>query len=231
MYFIIKQTSISNSKNSKKRYRIQVDSLFEQTGDFLFSQSEPKINFYFLKYIIISFFIVLVSFILFIFYSTDFKMDKIENHLYDFLINMFFVQIAVNTFLWYIIQPIFTEIVFKQFCYKVKRKIYDNSYLYLKGENNILIFKNGKLHCDKLPAFIYEADIFKKTTYSNSPFLTYKKLKNMTESEIEGHYENNFQYNKQQWFLKGELFIPPNEINKIKDIRNMIKIKNSVNNF
>lgn len=245
MYLIVKY-SISTSYSSKNKYRNKVDFLFEQTGCVLFKNTEPKINYFFLKYTLISILACFIIFLFWVLFSQDLNTDHIKNDLSGFLIGMLFAQIAINTFSWYIIQPTLTQIIIKQLCYTLKKPIYDGSYLYLNNDKiiiveennktsfykeNIFIYKNGKLHCERLPACISNVYIFKNKAYLNKSFLTLHKIKNMSEEELEEHYEYELKNNKRHWFIEGELFKNSENTNTDKEMREMIKLNKSITNF
>lgn len=244
MYFIVRFSILSKDKK-KNKHRHRVDFLFEQTGIALLKNTEPKINYFFLKYTLISIISSFIIFMLWILFTEDINTDYIKNDFVDFFIDMLFIQIAINTFAWYFLEPIIKEIIIKQLCYTLKKPIYNGSYLYLNNEKGIIennklsfcekdisIYKNGKLHCERLPACVFNVFIKKNKNNASSSFLfSHQEIKNMSVEELESYYEKELQRNKQYWFLNGKIFEPSQKLNDYKSIRNVIKLKQSVNNF
>lgn len=232
MYFIIKHSATPITDSRKNKYRHKVESLFEQTSKRLFKDIEPKINYFVLKYSLIFILFITLSFSLSLLFTTDSNFENIKNNLSYFFITMIFYQFSINVFIWHIMQPILTHVIIKQFCYIFKKRIYNDSYLYfLKEEKKISIYKNGKLDCKRLPACLLEVTLLKKKpNYSNPTLLSYEDIKKATDEEIETFYESYFSYNRKIWYLYGEIF-KLDRMYSDKDVRKIIKLKESVSNF
>ena len=72
MYFIVRFSILSKDKK-KNKHRHRVDFLFEQTGIALLKNTEPKINYFFLKYTLISIISSFIIFMLWILFTEDIK--------------------------------------------------------------------------------------------------------------------------------------------------------------
>lgn len=232
MYFVIKYSAINKTYSKKNKYGHKVESFFEQTSKSLFKDIEPKINYFVLKYSLICILLMTLILSLSLLFTTDSNFENTKNNLSYFFITMLFYQFSINLFIFYIMKPILTHIIIKQFCYIFKKRIYNDSYLYfLKEEEKISIYKNGKLHCKRLPACLFKVTLFKnKPNSSNRTFLTYEDIKKATDEEIEKFYESYLSYNRKIWYLYGEIF-KLDRMYSDKDVRKIIKLKESVSNF
>ena len=230
MYFIIKHSPIHvyNFSGTKIKYRKYVDNFFEQTGRFFFN-NEPKIYYNYLKYIFYSFMLCFFIFAGNILFEDDLNLDKIKNNISYFVFLFIVMQVAFMMFTSYFIRPVLTEIIIKFLCYEIKKPIYNNCYFYLNTNNEAFIYKNGMLHCDRLPAYADGFIAFKKNQFGK--FLTYDDLKSASDNQLEDIYQSKALRQKRTWYLNGEELTLPNQNYTDKEIRNFIKLKNSATNF
>jgi hypothetical protein len=219
-----------------KDFIISNDFIFLSSGDYLFKEEQKIGIFYqltgkflfktkrnifkysilhkiFLFSIIISFFsCTIVYFNAFI---NQEESNTILAILFYFILSLGFSVISI-IYLFYRPVRFFYYIFIEHLTYTVKRKIFGDNILYMNKENNLFIYKNNKLHCEKTPAYFHYFNINQSIeNITNEDF-----EKNIISSQIKG-----------DWYINGNKIEGIDNNSSNEDIRKKIKTMNITKNF
>lgn len=211
---------LSHSCKSKKLYQQTAMVFFEKKRSFISSKI------LFTTYYFILLFIVLVS-IISIFYIS---FSSLPEYSFGNIFNAFFLSIMYSVLFCFFIKYFISKpakmlffLFIEPFCYLIKKEI-NNHKVYLKNNNSLYFYKNGKLHCDFSPAYIehsrYHSHISVDSVNNDS---TNKSLKQF----IDDCYNNR---TKEEWYLNGEKI----KIDKnlpLKEKQKIIKLIQNSKNF
>lgn len=207
-YYNIKEFVIDNSVKIKDAgYRglshsIKFKILYRQTSNLFFEKKKPFLSLKVLFLISDIFKVIITSVVVcYVFYSffyslSEYSLTNIIRALFYSFINIVLFIFFIKYFIYKLVSMLFFLFI-EPFCYEFKKE-FNNHKVYLKNNNSLHFYKNSKLHCDFLPAYIkigtYHSHISVESVDNDS---TNKYLKRF----LDDCYNNR---TKEEWYLNNE---------------------------
>ena len=213
-------------REGRKRRRF-----YKLTGETLFPKKEPFFKKSLFKnvsgWICAIFFVSLVLFFIFQFDrqnpdSSTFK--TIVSTLISFVVALGLTEILVNkpmTFLYYIF--------LRPYSYISKRTVYEDSTCYLNNHQMISIYKDGKLHCKRIPAYV--SSLHFPLYFDNKQYRYHKQFKQMSLMHLEMLLNDSASSQNQEWHINGIKIDIPETATTHEEIRKHINMSKKVSEF